>query len=97
MLIVELRQIAIEPCQQMHAVGYRGDGNFPYRQLGPQLLPHFLRHLAVQTAHRVAERGGLNGRDRHGERFVVISGRKRPKARNFSNGMPLSRQYSLKY
>ena len=73
-LIVELRKIAIEPRQQMHAVGYRGDWNFPHRQLGPQLLPHFLRHLAVQAAHGVAECRGLDGRDRHREWFVVILG-----------------------
>ena len=73
-LIVELRQIAVEPGQQMHAVGDGGDGHFPHRQLGPQLLPHFLRDLAMQAADRVAEGRGLNGADGHGKRLVVILG-----------------------
>ena len=71
-LIVELRQIAIQPGGKMHAVGHRRYGNLPNRQLRPQLLPHFLRYLTVQAAHRIAKRGRLDGQDGHRKRLLVI-------------------------
>ena len=72
MLVVKQRQIAVQPGEQVYAIGDRSDRNFPDRQLGPQLLPHFLRNLAMQAADRVAKGGSLNGGDRHREWLVMI-------------------------
>ena len=65
-------QIAVDPTGQMHAIGNGGNGNFPHRKIRPQALPHFLRNVAMQAAHRIAKRRRLNGADRHRKRLVRL-------------------------
>src|SRR5260370_41403354 len=56
----------------MDAIGSRSEGHFPNRQPRPKFLPHLLRYLAMETAHGISKRRGLDGRDRHRERFLVV-------------------------
>ena len=44
------------PARQMHAVGDGSERDFPDRQVGPKLLAHFLRDLAMQPAPRCGKR-----------------------------------------
>src|ERR1022692_609558 len=71
-LIVEQRQVAVEPARQVHAVGDGGDGHLPQREIGPQVVEHLLGDLAVQTADGVAVGGGAERQYGHGEALVAV-------------------------
>ena len=72
-LIVENRQITIDPSGQVNTVGDRCDWHFPIWKIGPQVLPHLLRDFAMQNTHCVAGGRGAQGTHRHGKRFLFIA------------------------
>ncbi len=71
-LVVKLGQVAIQPTGQVDAVGDRGDGHFPDRQLRPQVVEHLLRNLAVQPADGIAVGRGIQRQHGHGEALVAV-------------------------
>src|ERR1039458_8849761 len=56
------------------AVGDGSDRDLPLRQLGPEVLEHFLRNRAVEAADGVAVGRGIEGQHGHGEGFVAVGG-----------------------
>ena len=74
-LVVEQRQIAIEIAGQMYAVGNRSDRHFVGRQIRPEVLPHLLRHFAMQRADGIAiRRRSRNARIAIEKRSLLIAG-----------------------
>ena len=71
-LIVERGQVAVQPAGQMHAVGDRGDGHLPNRQLRPHVVKHLLRYLAVQPADGIAVRRSVQRQHGHREALVAV-------------------------
>ena len=70
--IIERRQVPVEPACQVHAVGHRADRHFPDRQWRPQVVPQFLRDVAMQLAHRIAVRGRFQRQDGHRKPLLAI-------------------------
>src|ERR1017187_3204030 len=91
-LIVERRQIAVEPACEVHAIGYRTNGYFPDRQ-----LRHKACHISWETSRcnlltvlRCAE--VFSARIAMENRSSRLAGLRRPSAINWSKSMPMSVQ-----
>ena len=87
-LVVERGEVAIDPGGQMDPVGDGGNGDLPDREFRPQSFPHVLRNGPVQAADRVAVRGCLDGRDGHGEGFLLILRVAAPQGHQFVEADP---------
>jgi hypothetical protein len=72
--VVELIHFERNPTAEVDTVGDMTNGNFGFRQAGPDGLPHVAAHGAMQFADGIAVSSEAESEHGHAEIFVVVVG-----------------------